>query len=115
MAESLKALLKQQEELAAKIEAVRAEGKAKGIEQIKSIMAELGIGASDLGFYDVATLPNGKAGPRTFKQRKPMPPSQPKYRDPATGSTWSGRGKPPRWLQGDRDAYLIGKEQAKAA
>jgi hypothetical protein len=38
MAESLKALLKQQEELAAKIEAVRAEGKAKGIEQIKSIL-----------------------------------------------------------------------------
>ena len=22
----------------------------------------------------------------------------PKYRDPATGQTWSGRGKEPRWL-----------------
>jgi DNA-binding protein H-NS len=115
MAESLKALLKQQEELAAKIEAVRAEGKAKGIEQIKSIMDELGITASDLGFYDVATLPHGKTGPRTFKQRKAMAPIEPKYRDPATGNTWSGRGKPPRWLQGNRDDFLIGKDQAKAA
>lgn len=34
--------------------------------------------------------------------------SLPKYRDPATGKTWSGRGKRPNWFDADRaDAFLI--------
>lgn len=33
----------------------------------------------------------------------------PKYRDPETGKTWSGRGIAPKWLQGkDKAQYLIG-------
>ena len=32
----------------------------------------------------------------------------PKYRDPATGQTWTGRGKPPKWIQGqDRAKFAI--------
>lgn len=32
----------------------------------------------------------------------------PKYRDPATGATWTGRGKPPNWINGkDRAPFLI--------
>ncbi|WP_321935215.1 H-NS histone family protein [Paraburkholderia sp. J8-2] len=33
----------------------------------------------------------------------------PKYRDPASGTTWSGRGLAPLWIRGakDRTAYLI--------
>ena len=27
-------------------------------------------------------------------------PVAPKYRDPATGATWSGRGRAPRWIAG---------------
>src|SRR5689334_15177943 len=44
----------------------------------------------------------------------------PKYRDPATGETWSGRGAPARWIaayekQGKkREAFLIGKSTATA-
>ncbi|AOI62839.1 H-NS histone [Burkholderia territorii] len=31
-----------------------------------------------------------------------------KYRDPATGATWSGRGREPVWIAGrDRAAFLI--------
>ncbi|WP_063551523.1 H-NS family nucleoid-associated regulatory protein [Burkholderia territorii] len=31
-----------------------------------------------------------------------------KYRDPATGATWSGRGRAPVWIAGrDRAAFLI--------
>jgi DNA-binding protein H-NS len=26
-----------------------------------------------------------------------------KYRDPATGTEWSGRGKPPAWIKGVQD------------
>jgi DNA-binding protein H-NS len=32
----------------------------------------------------------------------------PKFRDPATGNTWSGRGKPPHWIAGkDRQSFAI--------
>ncbi|WP_420484821.1 H-NS family nucleoid-associated regulatory protein [Delftia acidovorans] len=31
-----------------------------------------------------------------------------KYRNEATGSTWTGRGKPPAWIIGkDRSEFLI--------
>ncbi|WP_280190632.1 H-NS histone family protein [Delftia sp. PS-11] len=31
-----------------------------------------------------------------------------KYRDPASGATWTGRGKPPAWIVGkNRDELLI--------
>jgi DNA-binding protein H-NS len=33
-----------------------------------------------------------------------------KYRDPKTGKTWTGRGKPPNWIKDvkNREAFLIG-------
>ena len=31
-----------------------------------------------------------------------------KYRDPATGATWTGRGREPKWIEGkDRAGYLV--------
>jgi DNA-binding protein H-NS len=30
-----------------------------------------------------------------------------KYQDPASGKTWSGRGRKPNWLSGDTDQYLV--------
>ena len=40
----------------------------------------------------------------TAKQKAPA-----KYRDPVTGSEWSGRGKPPNWIKDapDRSKFLI--------
>ena len=39
-----------------------------------------------------------------------------KYRDPKTGKTWTGRGKPPLWIVGvkDRTPFLIDASQAPA-
>lgn len=59
--------------------------------------------------------PSGRPGaPRsatkTAVKRTPVPP---KYKHPETGATWTGRGKPPRWItdaeqQGaSRDTFLI--------
>jgi hypothetical protein len=38
-------------------------------------------------------------------------PQAPKYRDPVSGATWSGRGPAPAWLASakDRNAHLIEK------
>jgi DNA-binding protein H-NS len=34
----------------------------------------------------------------------------PKYRDPRSGKTWNGRGRSPRWIQGEnRTSFLIKK------
>ena len=30
-----------------------------------------------------------------------------KFEDPASGKTWSGRGRQPAWIKGSRDSYLI--------
>nr|WP_232459473.1 H-NS histone family protein [Burkholderia ubonensis] len=35
-------------------------------------------------------------------------PAIAKYRDPASGAAWSGRGREPRWIAGhDRTVFLI--------
>ncbi|KVF78106.1 H-NS histone family protein [Burkholderia diffusa] len=36
----------------------------------------------------------------------------PKYRDPNTGATWSGRGREPAWIKGKRrERFLIEREE----
>lgn len=33
---------------------------------------------------------------------------EPRFRNPETGVTWTGRGKPPKWIEGkDRSAFAI--------
>ncbi|SEB97148.1 DNA-binding protein H-NS [Burkholderia sp. WP9] len=48
--------------------------------------------------------------------RKPSahpPESSAKYRDPVSGSTWSGRGRVPAWIAGkDRNEFLVEKRSA---
>ena len=58
-------------------------GKASALAGIRRIMALHGLSASDVA-------PTGK--------RKYKSPVAPKYRDPESGATWSGRGLKPRWL-----------------
>lgn len=45
-------------------------------------------------------------GPAAPAEKRKAPA---KYRDPATGSEWSGRGKPPNWIKDapDRSKFLI--------
>jgi DNA-binding protein H-NS len=70
------------------------------IEDIQRKIAEFGLTAGDLGFMEA---PRRGRPPKTT--RLPLPP---KYQDPKSGTTWSGRGKPPKWIAGkNRDRYLI--------
>lgn len=52
----------------------------------------------------IALLPEPPKPPRN---RVPVHP--PKYRDPKSGNTWSGKGKIPAWISSaaNRDDYLI--------
>jgi DNA-binding protein H-NS len=87
-----KELLAQKAELEAQIAAAQAEAKVQAVTQARALIAEHGLTAADVF---PAAKPKGSAG-------------VPKYRDPATGVTWTGRGKPPNWIIGkDRTPFLI--------
>jgi DNA-binding protein H-NS len=43
-------------------------------------------------------LAHGNDRPAEVRVRRSYPPVLPKYRNPQTFETWSGRGKRPRWL-----------------
>jgi DNA-binding protein H-NS len=102
MSASLEELLAQQQELAQQIERVRNETKSQEIARIKAAMAQYGITIDDLAGGGGRTKAGGRAG----GGKGSVPP---KYRDPVTGATWTGRGKPPAWIAGktDRTPYLI--------
>ena len=92
---SYKDLLAQREHLDRQIKEAIALEKADGIAKAKVIIEQYGLSASDL-FSRKAGLKSsgGKVAP--------------KYRNPTTGDTWTGRGKAPKWIDGkDRSSYLI--------
>jgi len=52
----------------------------------------------------VADLQESKRPAATKKQNTVAP----KYKDPKSGQTWTGRGRAPRWLEGrDKNQFLI--------
>ena len=81
-------LLAQKAELEKQIEAARKQELADAIAKIKSLMAQYGITLADLGAKAPAK------GPSTKRSKVP-----PKYRNPATGETWTGRGRQPKWVE----------------
>lgn len=78
----------------------RKEAMAGAIKQVKQLMAEHGLSAADLGFAGGKSA--GKAPRKAPKAAKASGDKRgsvaPKYRDPATGQTWTGRGKSPTWM-----------------
>lgn len=80
------------------------------IQKIQGLIQEYGLTAENLGFRTLAPAKKLKAGSTLAA----------KYRDPLSGKTWTGRGKPPLWIAeavkaGKKDGYLIDKPQAPAA
>jgi DNA-binding protein H-NS len=86
---SLQDLLAKRAALEQEIEATQKRERQDAITKVKSLMGEYGLTVSDLS----AKGPNGKAG--ATKGAKVAP----KYRNAATGDTWSGRGLQPKWLK----------------
>jgi DNA-binding protein H-NS len=44
---------------------------------------------------------------RSSAKSEPKATVAPKYRNPLTGETWSGRGRAPKWINGDREAFAV--------
>lgn len=91
-----KELIAQRDELERQIANARASELSEAVSQARSLIAEYGLTQQDV-FPTRASMPRKSTGPVAAK-----------YRDPATGATWSGRGKPPKWIADkERAQFLI--------
>jgi len=79
-------LLAQKAALEKQIAQTQRDERQKAISQIKTLMAEYGLVAADLNA-------------RPAKQARAGAKVAAKYRNKASGETWSGRGLQPRWLK----------------
>ncbi|WP_291915883.1 H-NS histone family protein [Limnohabitans sp.] len=96
---TLAELIKQREALEAQIAQVRQTKLADAIGKVRALVAEYGLTAEDI-------FGGSKRGPKAAGASKN--PFAPKYRDAATGHTWTGRGKAPKWIDGkDRAQFVI--------
>ncbi len=111
------------EDLMRQAEAARKSEIGAAIAEIKAKMAAYGITLADLGDKAKAARGRkpkvGKASAKAAKPAKAKPaksrkPVAVKYRNTATGDTWTGRGKPPTWLKAQeaagrkREEFLVG-------
>ncbi|TKC87802.1 H-NS histone family protein [Trinickia terrae] len=89
-----KQLTAQLEKLQVQVTAAREKEIEAAIAQIKEKIAEYGITAEELGF----------SSKRSTARKSALAP---KYRNPKTGQTWSGRGRVPAWIGKNRERFLI--------
>lgn len=94
---TLNELIKQKEALEAQIEAARKSEISDAVAKVKALVAEYGLTAQDIF-----------GGAKRGRKAGSGGTVAPKYRDPATGATWTGRGKAPKWIDGkDRTQFAI--------
>lgn len=89
-----KELLAQRQALELQIAEARKSELAEAIAKARAIVQEFGLTADDV-FSPASTKRVGK-------------PAEIRYRDPATGTGWSGRGREPKWIAGqDRSKFEV--------
>lgn len=94
---SYKELLKRREELEKQIQEARKKELVEAVNKVRALIDEYGLSAADV-FPSVRAVRNSGAGVKVA----------PKYKNPATGETWTGRGKAPKWIQNqDRSKFEI--------
>lgn len=79
-------LLAQKAALEKQIADFQREQRGEAINKVKALMAEYGLTLADIGSRAAAA------------PKKATTKVAAKYRNPATGDTWSGRGLKPKWL-----------------
>lgn len=94
----LQKLLKQKAALDDKIVEMRQAEKAAALADVRAKIAAFSFTERELGLQTKAS----RGAPVSRK------PSAAVYRDPESGTTWSGRGRTPAWIIGqDRTRFLI--------
>jgi DNA-binding protein H-NS len=98
MSLSYKELLQQREALEREIAQARQNEISSAVAKVRELVAEYGLTVQDV--FPGRGAKNSAA--------KPVSKVAAKYRDPATNQTWTGRGKAPKWIDGqDRAPFVI--------
>jgi DNA-binding protein H-NS len=98
MTTSLKELIAQREALEKQISELREQEMASAIAKVCALIEEFALTQEDI------FTRTSSAKPRKASTSKVAP----KYRDPVSGVTWSGRGVAPKWIAGrDKSEFLI--------
>lgn len=93
---SYKELLKQREALEKQISDARRNETADAIARVRALIDEYALTPQEV--FPASRARSAASGTKVAA----------KYRDPATGQTWTGRGKAPKWIQNqDRAAFVI--------
>lgn len=105
---NLSELEAQRAALDAQIAAAKAEAIAAAIAEVNTLMEAKGVTLEMLG----GRKPRAPRTPKAPKEAKTGHPTRgskvaPKFRNPETGDTWSGRGLKPNWL---RAAIMQGRQ-----
>ena len=93
-----KELLKEREALELKISTARRDEMASAIAQVRAIMDEYGLTQQEI-------FPTSNRARSATSGTKVAP----KYRDPASGQTWTGRGKAPKGFKTKTAPYSLSK------
>lgn len=94
-----KELIEQRTALDLKIKQAREQELGEAIAKVKELVASFDLTPKDIFARNI----NKRSG-ETMR----VPP---KYRNPTTGDTWTGRGKAPKWIQNvpSKEQFLIEK------
>ncbi|MDH5858379.1 H-NS histone family protein [Lampropedia aestuarii] len=91
-------LIQQREALDQQINAMRQQARTEALTQIQSLIQQFELTPSDIFSASKNSKSSASAGKKVAI----------KYLNKATGESWTGRGKPPRWIQGqDREAFKV--------
>lgn len=88
-------------EIMAQIEALQKQAEQIRRDEIDGVIAEIKQKVRD---YDLTAADLGLAPAAQSQEVRPAQPSKrsavkPKYQDPVSGKTWSGRGVMPKWMK----------------
>ncbi len=122
---TLAALKKQMAALEAKVAKATQAEMGNAIAKVRKIMAEYGLTIEHLASDAPRGRSVSKAGAQAKSAKKTAASNKPakakgakapKYIDPASGVTWSGVGRAPRWIAdaSNRDDFLINKPAGEA-
>jgi DNA-binding protein H-NS len=89
-------------ELKSKMEHLALEAEAAREKELEAVIVAIRTQIAEYGLTKVEVFGSQRDAARLRSN------ATTKFRDPKTGATWSGRGRPPAWLAGkNRDRFMI--------
>ena len=105
--ESYQSMLEKISVLQRKASALRENEKKRAVGEIRKLIELYDIQPEELFLHNDRNSAISSPIIRKSTRSKKSTARVPKYRDPVSGKTWIGLGKRPKWLVGDKEAYLI--------